>query len=152
MSEENEPKKLLKVEELTTNSRGVNLIVKVVSKSEVREVISRRDNTRHRVVDALVGDETGSIYLSLWDEKIDDVEVGDTLRVDNGYVSLLRGSMRLNTGRYGSLEAIDESPIVEVNTENNLSKKIYRQERSFSYGRRFTYSSRRGGRRPRRRY
>ncbi|UCD96335.1 MAG: hypothetical protein JSV35_07565, partial [Candidatus Bathyarchaeota archaeon] len=129
----------VKVETLTPNSKSVNTIVKVVSKGEIRSVSGRDYNIR-RVADALVGDETGCLYMTLWEEKIDEVEEGKTLRINNGYINLFRGNMRLNIGKYGNLEVLDESPIAEVNTENNLSDKRYERERRFrSYGGRRRY-------------
>lgn len=135
--EPSESKEPMKVEKLTPNSREVNVIIKVVSKSGVRDVTSARDYSSHRVADALVGDETGCIYLTLWDDNIDRVNEGDTISIKNGYVNLFRGSMRLNIGRYGSIELVEESPISEVNTKNNLSDKQYEQERPYrrSFGR-----------------
>lgn len=132
----------VKVGELTPNSKAVNVIVKVVSKGEVRSTTSGRDYTAHRVVDALVGDETGSVYLNLWDDNIDKIKEGDVVKVKNGYVNLFRGSMRLNIGRYGSFEVVAEPLVKEVNTENNLSSKQYEQERRFGGGR---YGGRGGG-------
>ena len=114
----------VKVEGLGPESRQVNVTVKVVSKGQARETVSRRDGSTHRVVDALVGDETGSVYLTLWDDNIDKVNENDTINVKNGYISLFRGSMRLNIGRYGSLET-GAQPIENVNADNNLSNKEY---------------------------
>ena len=127
---ENESEELVKIETLTPNSRGVNTIVKVVSKGEVRSVTGR-DYSVRRVADALVGDETGCIYMTLWDDKIDAIAEEATLQITNGYINLFRGNMRLNIGKYGSYEVMEESPITEVNTENNLSDKKYEQERRF---------------------
>ena len=125
----------IKIVELTPNSKAVNITAKVVSKGEVRTTTSGRDFTEHKVADALVGDETGCIYLNLWDDNIEKVKEGDTLNIKNGYINLLRGNMRLNIGRYGSFEIVKESQIQEVNTENNLSSKQYEQERRFErYG------------------
>ena len=118
----------VKVESLDPESRQVNVTVKVVSKGQARETTSRRDGSTHRVVDALVGDETGSVYLTLWDDNIDKVNEGGTISVKNGYVSLFRGSMRLNIGRYGSMEPSDQ-PIENVNAENNLSSKEFPEQR-----------------------
>jgi replication factor A1 len=138
--ESSESEELVKVETLTPNSRGVNTIVKVVSKGEVRSVTGR-DYSVRRVADALVGDETGSLYMTLWDDKIDAINDETTLQITNGYINLFRGNMRLNIGKYGSYEVLDESPIAEVNTENNLSDKKYEQERRFN-----RYGGRGGGR------
>lgn len=149
--EESESKELVKVETLTPRSREVNTIVKVVSKSEARSV----SQDAHKVVDAMVGDETGSIILTLWDDTIEQVEEGATISVTNGYVNLFRGNMRLNIGRYGKLDILEETPIEDVNVENNLSEKRYEQERRSrrqDYSR--SYRPRYGGRRDsqRRRY
>jgi len=134
-----------KVGNLNPGSRSLNLTVKVISKNPVREVVSRRDGSSHRVTEALVGDETGSILLTLWDDTIESVTEDDVVVVNNGYIRLFRGSMRLNIGRFGSLEASEED-IENVNTENNMSEKQYEQERRYSGSR--GYQSRGyGGRR-----
>jgi replication factor A1 len=148
-----------KVGELTPASRAVNVIAKVVSKSEIRNIAAGRDGAPHTVCDALVGDETGSIYLTLWDDNIEKVNPEDTVKVGNGYVSLFRGNMRLNIGRYGTIEVAKEALAGEVNTENNVSNKVYEQERrpfgrggGRGYGGRGDYGGRdrRGGYRQRR--
>ncbi len=146
--ETSESKELVKVEKLTPSSREVNTIVKVVSKSPIRNVTGR-DYSVRRVADALVGDETGCVFLTLWDDNIDKINEEATISITNGYVNLFRGNMRLNIGRYGSFKLLEESPIPEVNTENNLSDKRYEQERRYRsdrqprYGRR-RYDERRG--------
>ncbi len=147
--EPSESKEMVKVEKLTPNSREVNTIVKVVSKSQVRNVTGR-DYSIRRVADALVGDETGCVYLTLWDDNIDKINEEATLQINNGYVNLFRGNMRLNIGKYGSFELIDESPITEVNTENNLSDKRYEQERRYRSYRQPRYGGRRDYQRRRR--
>ncbi|MCK5402762.1 hypothetical protein KAI60_01490 [Candidatus Bathyarchaeota archaeon] len=116
-----------KVEELNPQSRAINIIVKVVSKSEIREVVTRRDGSNHRVCDATVGDDTGTIILTLWDDAIENINEEETISIKNGYISLFRGSMHLNIGRYGSFDKIEEEVISEVNTENNVSEKTYEQ-------------------------
>ena len=128
----------VKVSELGPYSKQVNTTVKIVQKGEARETVSRQDGTTHRVLDALVGDESGAIYMTLWDENIDKVNEGETVNVKNGYVRPFKGSMRLNIGRYGALEPA-ETPLGDVNTQNNLSDKIVEERpyRSYGGGRRF---------------
>jgi len=138
--EPSESKEPIKIERLTPDSREVNVIVKVISKSQVRDTTSGRDFSTHIVADALVGDETGCVYLTLWDDKIGKIDEGNTISIKNGYVKLLRGSMRLNIGRYGNIELLHDSPITEVNTKNNLSDKLYEQERPSRYGERRGYT------------
>ncbi len=114
----------MKVADLKTYSRRVNVKVKVLSKTETREVTSRRSGSTFRVAEALVGDETGCVLLNLWEEDIERFEEGDVISIRNGYVKLFRGSMRLNIGKYGKAEKIEED-MPEVNTENNLSEKTF---------------------------
>jgi replication factor A1 len=116
---------LVKIGDLTTYSRGVNTVAKVISKTEVREVTSRSDGSSHRVCEALIADETGSVYMSLWDDNVDNVVEDQVLQVSNGYINLFRGSMRLNIGKYGSYEEVEEAPFADVNLDNNLSSRQY---------------------------
>jgi len=138
-----ESREFIKIEKLTPGSREVNLIAKVVSKSQVRNV-GAMDYDEHRVADALIGDVTGCVYLTLWDDNIDKINEGATISISKGYVNLFRGNMRLNIGRYGSFELLAESPITEVKTENNLSDKQYEQERPYQPDRPSRYGGGRG--------
>jgi len=113
---------MMKVGELRTYSRRVNLIAKVLEIGEEREVSSSRDGQTHRVAEALIGDETGTVLLTLWDDYVDRFHEGEVIEISNGYANLFRGSLRLNIGRYGEAQVVEEE-IGEVNRENNLSLK-----------------------------
>ena len=127
---------MVKIGNLTQYSRKVYTVAKVISKTEEREVTSRSDMSTHRVAEALVADETGSIYLTLWDDVLDQVEDDQILNIKDAYVNLFRGSMRLNLGRYGSYELLDEAPFEDVDLDNNLSSKVFeRQPRGYDRGR-----------------
>ena len=92
--------------------------------NEVREVVSKLDSTTHKVAEADVGDATGTILLTLWDDMIDKVETGKSYKITNGYTSLFKNSLRLNIGRYGQLEDSAED-VGEVKSDNNLSEKEF---------------------------
>ena len=116
-----EPTDKIKVESLNPRSRQVNITVKAVSKNPIREVASRTDGATHKVTEALVGDETGTVLLTLWDNDIEKVNDGDVLNIGNGYVSLFKGSMRLNIGKFGTMEKSD-AVLETVKTDNNLAE------------------------------
>jgi replication factor A1 len=120
---------LIKINELNSYSRSVNTIIKVIEKTAVRDVISKSDNTRHKVCEALVGDDSASIYLTLWNKAIDEIEPNIVLEIENGYVTVFRGSMRLNMGKYGRYKILKDSPFNKVNTENNLSQRLVNNPR-----------------------
>ena len=131
---EGEEAELSKIGELNSYSRKVNTVVKVVSMTETREVSSRMDQTTHSVADALVGDETWSIYLTLLDDAIDQIKENQILNIKNAYVNLFRGSMRLNLGRYGSFEVVESAQFEEVNLDNNLSSKQFEERMDYRRG------------------
>jgi replication factor A1 len=120
------------MEDLNPGLKEVNMEVKVVSKNSVKYVGSKLRLDSHRVCEVLVGDETEVVYLALWDNAIEKVHENDALRIENGYIKLFRGSMRLNIGKYGKLSVLEGFTIQDVNTENNVSTMKYPQERHFS--------------------
>ena len=118
---------LINVGELRPHLKNVNLKVRCKSKYEEREGISRKTGESYRVTEALVGDHTGSILLTLWNTDIDRIDIDQIYLLTNVYTSIFRGSLHLNIGRYGTIELIDEDMPSEVNEENNLSNEIYAQ-------------------------
>lgn len=86
--------------------RRVNVEAKVIEKAEPREVSSRYTNEKYTVAEAIIEDDTGTIKLSLWNEQIDQVNVGDTVRVENGYTRSFREELQLNAGKYGTLTVL----------------------------------------------
>ena len=128
-------KVLTKVKDLTPESKQVNVLAKVVGLSEEREITSRFGEAR-KLVEATAGDETGTVLLTLWNDQIAQVTKDETILIDNGYVSLVRGHIRLNVGKYGSF-AKAETPIETVNTALDVSAVEYEREpryRSGGYG------------------
>ncbi len=137
------PAETKKVSELTPQSKRVNVLVKVVNVGEAKEIPSKFGEPR-RVAEATVGDETGSIVLSLWQDQIGTVAENDVLEIENGYVSLVRGHMRLNVGKYGKMVKSDKD-IPSVNTDVDLSAAEHQQERRRFGGGGFGGGGRSGG-------
>jgi replication factor A1 len=119
------------VDELKPGLRSINLKVRCNSKNEIRDIVSRKTGENLRVTEAVVGDETGSILLTLWNDDIEKMQPDHVYKLSNAYTTVFKGSLRLNLGKYGSMEEIEESTPAEVKLDNNLSDKVYEQERSF---------------------
>jgi replication factor A1 len=83
--------------------KRVSVEAKVIEKSDPREVLSRFKDETYKVATAMVADETGTIKLTLWNEQINQVNVNNTVKVENGYVTSFKGEIQLNIGRYGKL-------------------------------------------------
>lgn len=125
----------LNVKDMTENSKNVNATVKVIQIGETKDIQSKFGDKR--VCEVKVADATASIILSLWDDQIGKIAVGDTISIQNGYISVVRNSMRLNIGKYGKM-LLSEEALDDVNTEINLSDKHVEQperpRRSGGYG------------------
>lgn len=83
--------------------KRVNVEGQVVEKGDPREVKSRYKDETYRIVDAVIADESGSIKLTLWNEQIEQVNVGDKVKIENGYVTSFKGETQLNVGKFGKL-------------------------------------------------
>ncbi len=83
--------------------KRVDVEGKIVEKGDPREVKSRFKDESYRIVDAVLADETGSIKLTLWNEQIEQVNVGDNIKIENGYVTSFKGEAQLNVGKFGKL-------------------------------------------------
>jgi len=93
----------LKINELRDGMKRINVTAKVTEKSETREVTSRFKDQTFKVASATIADETGTIKLTLWNEQINQVNVNDTVKVQNGYITSFKGEIQLNSGKYGTL-------------------------------------------------
>ena len=83
--------------------KRVTVEANVIEKGEPREVRSRYKDETYNVADAVVADETGSIKLTLWNEQIDQVDVGNKIKIENGYVTSFKGEIQLNVGKFGTM-------------------------------------------------
>jgi len=104
-----------KISNIKNFQKKIDLIAKVIDKTNIREVISKLDETRHKVCEILIGDETGTIYLTLWDEAINRVDLGKTYLFKNLFSSEFQKSLRLNIGRFGEFEEVSKSIEVDLN-------------------------------------
>ena len=86
--------------------KRVEIEARVIEKAETREVMSRYKDVVHKVANAMISDGTGSIKLTLWNEQIEQVDLNDNIKIENGYVTSFRGEIQLNIGRYGKLTII----------------------------------------------
>ena len=99
-----------RVEDLSLGLSDVNLKGRVLSTDSVR-TFDRDDGSEGRVANLTLGDPTGRIRVTLWDEKADLAEEYDpdiTVEVVDGYVRERDGSLELHVGNRGTVEELDE--------------------------------------------
>lgn len=138
-----------KVDQLSPASVGFNLIVKV---GKIKPIMNRLnlDGTRLRISEAVIGDKTACIILSLRNDQIGMVDEGNVLILRNAKIDMVNnGYMRVAIDRWGLIEKVDEAQSSdEINTKNNLSEVEYelvKEPNDNDYGRGRYGGGRRGG-------
>ena len=94
---------MVAIKDLQDGMKRVSFEAKVVDKGDPREVKSRFKDETYRIVDAVVADESGSVKLTLWNEQIYQINVGDNIKIENGYVTSFKSEIQLNVGKFGKL-------------------------------------------------
>ena len=93
-----------KIADLTLGMSEVTIEGVISEKFEPRVVNTRYG--RRSVADAILKDETGTIKLSLWEDKIDAVQVDDKVEIRGAYINQYRDELQLNIPRSGTLEVV----------------------------------------------
>lgn len=96
----------MKISEIQRGMSNVSIEGKIVDVSEVREVNTRYG--RRSVADAIVEDDSGQIKISLWENQINSIRVGDKVSVSGAYVTEFRDVLQLNIPRSGKLEVLEK--------------------------------------------
>jgi replication factor A1 len=98
------------VDDLSLGLSDVNLRGKLLDTDTVR-TFDRDDGSQGKVSNLTVGDETGRVRVTLWDERADlaeELDPGISVEVVDGYVRERDGSLELHVGNRGAVEEIEE--------------------------------------------
>jgi len=98
----------MKINKLLADMRNVDIRFRVIKKGEPRE-ISSADGKELQLAEVEVGDDTGRIFLTLWDKSIEMLDEGDIGEVKNGFIKVIRNELRLNVGKYGELVKVEDA-------------------------------------------
>tara|TARA_B100000579_G_scaffold235878_1_gene193444 strand:+ start:145 stop:657 length:513 start_codon:yes stop_codon:yes gene_type:complete len=109
----------LKIDELTPRTGRVNMPVKVLSLEEPRSM----DNGT-MICEGLVGDETGTVIMSFWNDECEVVSNGMTIELKDARANLVRGHMRISLGKKGSMKE-SETSLESIKESVNLSDLEY---------------------------
>jgi replication factor A1 len=95
------------LKDLQARQGDVDIIADVIEKGEVREF--EKFGKTGRVCNAKIKDESGEMSLTLWNEDIDKVDVGDRIHIEKGYVGEWQGELQLTTGKFGTLSVVSKA-------------------------------------------
>jgi len=100
----------------------INLVGKIERKSQRIKIANTKFGLA-RICGAYIRDETGTIQLTLWDNDIERVKDGYTIKIENGYVNAWYGVRSLNTKRSSPLRIISTDP--NYNDKPTKPKKLF---------------------------
>jgi replication factor A1 len=111
----------MQIKDLQARQGDVELTAKVVDKANPREF--DKFGKKGRVCNAKLKDDTGSVSLTLWNEEIDLVDVGDTVKITKGYVGEWQGELQLSAGKFGKIEIIEKVEKTQSEKPKNHTQK-----------------------------
>ena len=97
------------VDSLTMGQSDVNVRGIVLETESVR-TFDRDDGSEGRVANFLLGDETGRVRVTLWDERADratELDPGTAVEVVDGYVRERDGDLELHVSEQGAVDEIE---------------------------------------------
>ncbi|MFW9906429.1 MAG: hypothetical protein ACFFFH_19090 [Candidatus Thorarchaeota archaeon] len=133
----------VKIGDVKPLEKRLNVVFQVTDVGEERE-INKRSGETHRVCDFTVADDTASITLTLWNEDIDAISVGNVYKLSNGFANVFQNSLRLSKGKYGEIGE-DSTIFDEINQDKNRSSEHVEDPRRRSYRQRGGGYGDRGG-------
>ncbi|SDJ88522.1 replication factor A1 [Halovenus aranensis] len=106
------------IDALTLGQSDVTLRGLVLGTDAVR-TFDRDDGSEGRVANLTLGDETGRIRVTLWDDRADraeELDPGTAVEVVDGYVREREGDLELHVGDRGAVDEVDEPVDYEPDT------------------------------------
>ncbi|MFW9847594.1 MAG: GNAT family N-acetyltransferase [Candidatus Thorarchaeota archaeon] len=91
------------IADIKEGMKSIRIRGTIKSISETRQVTSSKDGKSHRVANAILVDDTGSVTLVLWNDYIRQVREGEEIIIPDGYVNDYRGNLQLNINPYSAV-------------------------------------------------
>ena len=107
------------IEALTMGQSDVSLRGVVLGTDSVR-TFDRDDGSEGKVSNLTVGDETGRVRVTLWDDRADratELDAGTAVEVVDGYVRERDGALELHVGDDGAIDEIDDAVAFEPDAD-----------------------------------
>lgn len=94
----------MKIKDIKAGTERIYLVAKVVAIGDKRTVETRFGPAE--VAIATIEDGSGRMNFKLWRKQIDQVKVGDIIRVENAFAITFDGNTELNMGSRGRIEVL----------------------------------------------
>lgn len=111
---------MIKINEVRAGMGNVCVRAVILSKQEPR-TFARKDGSQGSVQGTMIGDDTGKIRLTVWDNKLKDIDVfnaGDSIEVLHAYTRESMGGVEIQIGNRGIIRKSD----AKLEYEEQVSK------------------------------
>jgi len=112
----------MNISDLKTGQGSVEVEAEVTEIEEPRTF--NKFGREIRVCNATVKDDSGNVKLTLWNDDIEKVSVGDKIKITNGYVNEFQGEKQLTTGKFGKLEVLGKSESTEAEAKPEAKEEV----------------------------
>ena len=106
----------MEIKDINANQGNIDIVAELVSKDEPRTF--EKFGKSGRVCNAILKDATGEVKLTLWNDDIDTVNVGDKVHIQNGWCSEYKGEKQLSSGKFGKVEVVEQAGSRDVMTND----------------------------------
>jgi len=93
----------MKVSDLKERATVDEIVLKITNKNEPRAV----KGGMLMVCDLQGEDETGSVTVTLWNDDIKKVKVGDVLKITKGWCASFNDTLQVSSGKFGTIEILE---------------------------------------------
>jgi replication factor A1 len=94
----------MQVKDLKDKTQVDEITLKITAKEEVKDV---RGGTL-KMCNCTGEDETGSVTVTLWQQDVEKVNVGDTIKITKGWAQTYQDKLQVSSGRFGQLEVVSQ--------------------------------------------
>ena len=108
----------MEIKDVQANQGNIDIVAEVAAKDEERTF--EKFGKSGRVANAKIKDATGEIKLTLWNDDVDSVKVGDKIHIQNGWCSEYKGEKQLSSGKFGKIEVVEAGQSEVLTNDPNM--------------------------------
>ncbi len=139
-----------KISQLREGEDDVTVRVRVLEVGETKTVQTRKGP--RTLSEAVVGDDTGRVRLTLWGKHAGTLEEGEAVEIRGAWTTSYRGEVQLNVGYRGEIDRIEDSEVPQPEEVPEEVPKAQNPRPRRSYGQGFRGTRRGYGYQGQRRY
>ncbi|MBI2662789.1 hypothetical protein HYX11_05005 [Candidatus Woesearchaeota archaeon] len=115
----------MQIKDIQPNQGNIEITAEVTQKEVPRTF--EKFGKKGKVCSAILKDESGTIKLTLWNEDIDKINPGDTIKLTNGWCSEFKSEKQLSTGKFGKIEILSSgTPVSFVTNDPTILNPQYK--------------------------